>query len=52
MLTQDLRVGFSRVGERGNDISPTSFSRHSLATHAREKFHHPTESTRTGGSIE
>jgi hypothetical protein len=36
MPTQNLRVGFSAtatsVGERGDDISLTSFSRHSLAT--------------------
>jgi hypothetical protein len=36
MPMQNLRVGFlataTSVGERGNDISLTSFSRHSLAT--------------------
>jgi hypothetical protein len=43
MPTQNLRVGFSAtatsVGERGNDVSLTSFS----GDHAREKSHHPTE---------
>jgi hypothetical protein len=39
MPTQNLRVGFSAtatsVGERGNDISLTSFSRHSLVIPSR-----------------